>query len=149
MINIRGNKKVLVDSDGLIGLIHKNDALHNRCLTVGKYLFSNSCATIVPYPIVLEAATTLAKDKTINRPDLAHQLLKDYQTTEETELQTTNVFSLLAKLYQPKTSRKNSPFDYYLLALAQKNNINLIFSFDAFYKKQGLVLIEDFINTRH
>lgn len=33
----------------------------------------------------------------------------------------------------------------YVLALAKKNNIKYIFSFDSFYKKHGLILIEDLI----
>lgn len=148
MINTPGNKEVLVDADALIGLIHEDDLLHKRCLKVSSYLAKNSCATIVPYPIVLEAATTLAKDKTIRRPDLAAKLLKDYLNLKTEACYETNVASLVAKLYNSQTSKKNSPFDYYILAVAKKNNIKLVFSFDSFYKKQGLTLIEDFIKFK-
>ncbi|MBI2028094.1 MAG: PIN domain-containing protein [Candidatus Levybacteria bacterium] len=105
----------------------------------------NSYATIVPYPIVLEAATTLARDKTIKRPDLAYKLLQDYSSVEEKPFYDSNVESLVAKLYNPRTSKRNSPFDHYVLALAKKNDIKLIFSFDSFYKKNGLTLMKDVV----
>jgi len=134
MINTPGsNTLVIVDSDALIGLIHEDDELHERCLKVSAYLSLNSCATMVPYPIVLEAATTLAKDKTIRRPDLAKKLLQDYASIEEESNINLDVTDLVAKLYDPKTSKKNSPFDRY------------VFSFDSFYEKNGLTLIEDLV----
>lgn len=146
MTNIHGNNKVIVDSDALIGLIHADDLLHNRCLEISRYLADNSFTTIVPYPIILEAATALAKDKTIRRPDLASKLLKDYAVVESQQPAIENdVANIIATLYHPKTSKKNSPFDYYVLALAKKNNISYIFSFDSFYRKSGLTLIEDVI----
>lgn len=145
MINTPGSKTVIVDSDALIGLINSDDLLHKRCLNVSQYLAQNSFATIVPYPIILEAATTLAKDKTIRRPDLASKLLKDYAAIEAEPSIETDVANIVAALYHPKTSKKNSPFDYYVLALAKKNNIPYIFSFDSFYRKSGLTFIEDVI----
>lgn len=135
---------VVVDSDALIGLVHEEDLLHKRCLKVSKYLAKNSFVTVNPYPIVLEAATTLAKDKTIRRPDLAAQVLQDYSAVKEIKLDY-NVAKSVAKFYDPKTSVKNSPFDHYVLAFAKKNSIKYVFSFDSFYKKQGLILAEDLL----
>jgi predicted nucleic acid-binding protein len=83
MTNTRGSKSIIVDSDALIGIVHEDDLLHERCLKIAKYLTQNNFTSINPYPIVLEAATTLAKDKTIRRSDLALQLLKDYAEVKE------------------------------------------------------------------
>lgn len=146
MINIPGNKHVLADSDALIGFIYETDALHTRCLKVAKFLAKHKFVIIIPYPIALEAATTLAKDKTIKRPDLAAQLLNDYVEISAFELHTPKVTARLAKLYHPKTSVKNTPFDYYLLALAQIHSISYIFSFDTFYRKHGLLLAEELLD---
>lgn len=145
MINTPGNNIVVVDSDALIGLIHETDELHEDCLKISQYLSFNSYGAIIPYPIVLEAATTLAKDKTIRRPDLALQLLEDYASIEEEPTVDLEVAELVAKLYDPKTSKKNTPFDHYILALARKNNIKHVFSFDEFYKKKGLTLMRDVV----
>lgn len=147
MTNTPGSDIVIVDSDALIGLIHEDDQLHSRCLNVSNYLSLNSLGTIVPYPIVLEAAATLARDKTIKRPDLAAKLLSDFASIEEEPPYSEDVAGLVAELYDPKTSKKNSPFDHYLLALAQKNTIKYVFSFDTFYKKNGLTLAEDLLKS--
>lgn len=146
MTNILGsNTTVIVDSDALIGLIHEDDQLHEKCLEISQYLSLNSCGTVVPYPIVLEAATTLARDSSIARSDLAAKLLSDYASIEEEPSYNSDVTDLVAKLYDPKTSKKNTPFDHYVLAIAKKNNIRYVFSFDSFYKKNGLTLMEDVI----
>jgi predicted nucleic acid-binding protein len=144
MINTFGGKSAIVDADALIGLIHETDALHSSCLKIAKYLHRRKFLLFIPYPIVLEAATTLAKDKTIKRPDLAARLLKDYATVEKTFFDT-QVGEAVAEIYQSKTSKKNTPFDYYVLACARKNNIKLVFSFDSFYEKNGLVLLKNVV----
>lgn len=144
MTNIPGNKTVIVDSDGLIGLVNENDKLHERCLKISQLISSNSLGTVVPYPIVLEAATSLSRG-TVGRSDLAAQLLQDYAKIEEEPQYDTNVANLVTKLYNPRTSKKNTPFDHYVLAVAKKNDIQYVFSFDLFYKKNGLTLIEELI----
>lgn len=132
---------MVVDSDALIGLIHENDALHTRCLAVANYLSRNSFATIVPAPVILEAATTLAKDKTINRPDLAKKLLNDYSQTN-IDIPNVEIFQQAASLYPSKGSKKNTPFDYLVLSTAKFYDIKTVFSFDGFYRRNGLTLIE-------
>lgn len=145
MTNTLGTSLVLVDSDALIGIIHKEDKHHDRCLEVSAFLTQNSMGTVVPYPIVLEAATALSRDNSINRPDLTSQLLNDFSDIEQNKEINYNVSEIVADLYDPKTSKKNTPFDHYVLALAKKNNIKYVFSFDSFYEKNGLTLAEDLL----
>ena len=148
-----GNNTVIVDSDAIIGLLNETDGLHNRCVKISHYLQENKITTVIPYPIVLEAATALAKDKTIRRPDLAKLLLRKYASIKDNGLETTDIPFRVAELYHPATSKKNTPFDFYVLAFAKKNGITTVFSFDSFYGKNGLQLIEQLIeestrNTR-
>lgn len=145
MINTSG-KIIVVDADALIGLINETDTLHQRCVKIYHYLNEEKFIIIVPYLIVLEAATALSKSKRIKRPDLAHRILQKYAATDFYPLSHEKVPQLVAKLYHPKTSKKNSPFDYYLLALAKTNNIKFVFSFDSFYQKHGLTLIESLLS---
>jgi len=100
---------------------------------------------VVPYPIVLEAATALARDTKINRPDLAAEILTSHAAVEDKLKLDEDVANLVSESFQNNTSRKNTPFDHYLYALAKKNNIKYVFSFDSFYKKQGLVLAEELL----
>lgn len=138
-------KNILADADGIIGLAYENDALHQKCLKIFEFAERNSFSLIVTYTTVLEAATVLAKAKTIKRPDLAKQILKDYSAVDTLPQLDLEVGSIVAEMYDPQTSIKNSPFDYYLLAVAKKNNIGYVFSFDSFYKKHGLILAEELL----
>lgn len=142
---MHGNKTLIVDSDALIGLIHKDDALNNKCTEILTFLLKNNFSVVMPYAIVLEAATALTRSS-IRRPDLAVSLLNYYLTVEKANKNFNfEVADLVVKLYDIKTSKKNTPFDHYVLALAKKNNIKYVFSFDAFYKKNGLTLAEDLL----
>lgn len=139
-----GSKTVIVDADALIGLIHETDALHNRSLRVATFLEQHHYASIIPAPTILEAATVLAKDKTIRRLDLAKKLLTDYQNLDLPPLPA-GLFRTVAELYQKNTSTKNTPFDFFILAMAKLQNIPVVFSFDSFYKKHGVTLAEDLL----
>jgi len=143
MTNTSGANLVITDSDALIGLVNKVDALHNRCARIYSYLLENKFTIFTPYPIILEASTALAR--VVNRSDLAAKLLKDSKEVQNSI--DTNVADLVAKLYTPKTSKKNTPFDHFILAVAIKNNIKVVFSFDSFYKKHGLTLVEDLLKN--
>ena len=141
MTNTPGNELVVFDTDALVGLANKEDSLHERCLAAMDYLETNRFKAVITYPIILEAATVLAKDKQILKPELAKGLLEKFRRGELPEGIDLDVGELVAQVYNPKTSKKNSPFDHYVLALAKKNGIKYIFSFDEFYKKNGLKLI--------
>ena len=141
MTSIFGNNLLIADSDALIGLIYKDDALHHHCVKIYQYIKEYEIDTFAPYPIVLEAATLLAR--VIKRPDLAKEVLSRYSEVEhQIDLR---VAGLVVDLYNPATSKKNTPFDHYVLALAKKNNIKFVFSFDSFYKKNGLTLMKDLV----
>jgi len=134
---------VIVDSDAIIALVHQTDSLHDRSVQIFKFLKERNFYTFTPYAILLEAAATLAR--VLQQPELAQEVLSSYSNPEDKI--DTDVSDLVAKLYEPKTSRKNTPFDHYVLALAKKNNIQLVFSFDSFYKKNGLTLMGDKLKT--
>lgn len=133
---------VITDSDAIIGLVYTADSLHNRCVQIYDYLNRHNFYAFTPYAVLLEAATTLSR--ALQQPELAREVLLSYSNLEDKI--NIEVADLVAKLYKPD-SRENTPFDHYVLALAKKNNIQLVFSFDTFYKKNGLILIEDMLKT--
>lgn len=146
MTNTPGNNLVIVDSDALIGLINENDDLHERCVLVSRFLDQSNYVTVIPYPIVLEASTSLSRS--INRPDLAKQLLQDYAQLEQPTLVELTVADRVAESFNPTSSKKNTPFDHYVAALAKLNHIDVIFSFDRFYEKQGLTLAKNLLGQQ-
>jgi len=146
MTSTPGNKTIIVDADALIGLIHKDDLLHKPCSQILAFIEQKGFTVIMPYPIVLEAATALSRSKVTNRPDLASSLLNYYLAVQKGNKNFDfEVAELVARLYNTKTSKKNTPFDHYVLSLAKKNDIQYVFSFDSFYKKNGLILAEELL----
>lgn len=142
-----GSSFVIFDADGLVALFHESDSLHSRAKECLIIVNGSNLIPVVAYATVLEAATVLAKDKQIRRPDLAKRLLDSYSAAENPSGINWDVQEDTAHFYNPKTSRKNTPFDHYVLALAKKNEIKYVFSFDEFYKKKGLKLVEEMIQT--
>lgn len=143
MTNIHGIDSVLVDSSALIGIFHAEDKLHVRSMGVLDYFEKQKTTLIVPFPIVLESATSLSRR--INRPDLSKKLLEDFLLIKQPQLIEEDIPRIVAQLFKEKGSKKNTPFDYYLLALAKRNSVSIIFSFDSFYKKNGLQLAEELL----
>lgn len=137
--------KIIFDADALIALINEGDVHHQKSLEITQSLVKNEFISVVPYAIILEAATALARNRDIARFDLSKKLLTDYAEFQLPTEFDSNVGTSVADKYEINTSRKNTPFDHYLLALAKKNNIKYIFSFDSFYKKQGLTLAQDLL----
>jgi len=138
-----GNKYVLVDSDALIGLIDEDDILHKKAIQISQFLSRNDYVVLVPYPTILEAATALSRG--IKKPELARKLLDDYSNYSQPTLEEKSVAKVVPSVFDSKSSKKNTPFDCYLVALARLNKVNLIFSFDSFYKKQCLILAVEVI----
>ena len=147
MTSTSGNKisRVIIDSDAIIGAVFEEDKLHKGISLVWKYLNAHNIGTLILPITVIEAATALARRKYINRPDLASKILKYYQKIVTVPSKEKDVLKLTASLYNSQTSRKNTPFDYYVLATAKKLGIKVVFSFDKFYKKHGLKLAEELL----
>lgn len=146
MTNTHGENRVIVDTDGLIGLIKEDDALHERSVALYTFLQENNFEIIVPYPIVLEVSTAIARFSRHSRPDLAQRLLRDFSGPDTIEELNIEIKQTVGLSYDPNLSKKHTPFDHYVLALALQNGINYIFSFDQFYKKHGLILLEDILS---
>ncbi|PIR43654.1 hypothetical protein COV24_01625 [candidate division WWE3 bacterium CG10_big_fil_rev_8_21_14_0_10_32_10] len=140
MTNIPGNK-VILDSDALIALLNKKDKFHKTSIGVLKKIKSTDCLLAVSYYTVLEASTTLSRK--LNKPYVAKKLLKNYKKYGEVYLSYDSLEGCVGYLFDPAKSKKHTPFDYHVLCLAKANNINSIFSFDSFYKKNGLELISN------
>ena len=119
-----GTNFVLLDSDALIGLANSADTNHQKSLLISNFLAQNNFGTIIPYPIVLEAATALSRNTKINRPDLANEILVNYIRTENWLNMDQNVESQVSQSFSKNTSRKNTPFDHYLLALPGRTASN-------------------------
>lgn len=133
----------IVDTDALVGLFDKRDALHRRTKQVVKSLAEKNI-DIAILPTTLGEFVTLATIK-IGREqtqtttiELMHLDFIHLEMTEELTQKAIN-------LYLRQTSKEESLFDCYNMVAAQRFHVNCIFSFDQGYVKNGFVLAEEFI----
>jgi len=90
-------------------------------------------------------ATTILR-KRLNNPEGAYRLIENTRSgIFPVQLIGQDVFTTALSLYQPYGSKQNSLFDAIIAALAKHLDATAIFSFDEWYKKQGLRLAEDLL----
>lgn len=133
----------IVDTDVLVGLFDKNDALHSRAKKVVQQL-AEMKIDIAILPTTLGEFVTLStirmgRHKT---QTAASELLRsDFIQLETTPELTRNAVTL----YLKQTSKEESLFDCYNMVAAQRYHADCIFSFDRGYTKNGFVLAQDFV----
>lgn len=137
-------KVVVVDSDSIYALYNPNDPLHSKAARTFKQLIVQDFKLIYPISVlfeiislfqrVLPAPTVTAKFREmVIRGDLV------------TFAVDTNILKKSAEIFNPAGSKKNTLIDCSVAIIAKKLKAAGVFSYDGFYKKQGLKLAEDLI----
>lgn len=132
----------LLDSDAVIGLLNEEDKHHQQTKVISLIIEQKHIAVVVSTTTIAECITSLHRRH--NRPDLAkiyldsltNPLLTIYPVDRE-------IIRMAAKIYDPQRSKKHTFFDAINVAVAQKERIEVIFSFDDFYRSFGLKLAGD------
>ena len=132
-------KTVVVDTDALIALVNKDDALASDAVRTLQDLYANEVKLVYPSTTIVEAITTFQRK--LSNSSLAGdiaQMLRggqfnivpvDQNILEEAEL-----------LFKPDGSKQNTMFDAVVAVVANAINADAIFSFDRWYEKVGLRL---------
>jgi len=137
-------KVIVVDSDSIYALYNPNDPLHSKATLTFKQLIVQDFKLIYPVSVlfeiislfqrVLPAPTVTAKFREmVIRGDLATWVI-DAETLKKS-----------AEVFNPAGSKKNTIVDCSVVIVAKKIKAAGVFSYDGFYKKNGLKLAEDLI----
>jgi predicted nucleic acid-binding protein len=137
-------KKVVLDSDAVIALILEDDVSHEKSIKIMNFITKNDWEVIIPVSTILESATVLSRR--YNRTDLAQKCMQDMLCFYKAPAKERAVLEKLITLFEHNTSGKDTPFDYYIYALALAEDVEYIFSFDKFYNKVGLKLAAEIPN---
>ena len=132
-------KTVVVDTDGLIALVNKDDVLALDAVKTLEDLHASEVKLVYPSTTIVEAITTF-QSKLSNSGlagDMA-QMLRDGQFNIVPVDQ--NILEQAETLFKPKGSKQNTMFDAVVAAVAKTTNADAIFSFDKWYEKVGLRL---------
>lgn len=136
------NSIVLMDSDAIVAIFSDKDANHAKAKIFRQIIKDQENSIAMATSTIAECVTTLRRRH--NRPDWAKGFL-DLITFEPMILfpvDDTTIFSA-AKIYNPFASKKHTFFDAINAAVAKKEGIEVIFSFDDFYRSLGLKLAGD------
>jgi predicted nucleic acid-binding protein len=129
------------DADGLIAMISKKDASHDRAKKIIKSISERGEKILFPATAVTEAITTV--QVRLQNPDLAKELAEKVKASALLIIPVDAVILELAvDLYNPAGSKKNTMFDATVAATAKKYGTQTIFSFDEWYRKIGFTLLK-------
>ena len=101
---------------------------------------------VLLYPATAIAEAVTALQRRLRKPSLAQKIMdaiQEHQFIIEPVTQTT--IEKASHAFQPDRSKKNTLFDAIVAAVAKENNALAIFSFDAWYKTQGISLASDIL----
>ena len=124
---------VIIDTDILLALFNESDINHHKAITLSKRLKRKKINVWVLPTTICEFARVLSYQVKYSNSQQAVLMIQNKITTLEITL---SISTCAAQMYQKQTSKKDTLFDCYNMAAAQKYGISYIFSFDRGYKKQ-------------
>ena len=138
---------IVVDADALIGLFYEHDAHAQEAVEIAHKLQELHAKLLYPATTIMETITTLQRK--MHRPDIVKQIML---LVERAPLLIEPVDSATLTealvLFNPDGSKKNTLFDAVVAAIATKHAARAIFSFDAWYEKQGFTLARQVVWCR-
>lgn len=127
--------KLLVDSDAFFSLLVRNDANHRRASILNKKLVSQGQKFFTINLVVFEAATVLSRKM---NQQVACLFLENITSGEMEILRIDEIIEKRAGEIFKNQHRKNTSFiDCANMAVMEKLNLPMIFSFDRIYKRNG------------
>ena len=139
-----GDRIVVGDADILVALLFEGDANHKAVNEQTSKLLSQKYIIKFPNTAILEATVVLKRK--LNKPDLASKLNEQFLAGEYNLVYVDETIQKLAgQIFRKTISKKNTIFDAIVLATAQILKADAVFSFDSWYKKQGMKMVEELI----
>jgi predicted nucleic acid-binding protein len=133
---------LVVDADAFIAYVDEDDAHAEKTITILQACAELEMIPLYPATVIVEAVTTL--QRRLRKPFLAQKIVDEVQAQQFIiEPVTQEVIETAAILFRPDGSKHNTLFDAVVAAVAKKTNARGVFSFDAWYKTQGLSLASD------
>ena len=133
----------LIDTDALLGIFNTADPLHKDATALAKKLAKKEINTLILPTTLSEFARVASYQIGVKEAQEATKILANsaLSVLEVTEDLTKKAVSI----YEKQTSKKESLFDCYVMAAAEKLGIKYIFSFDGGYSKKvnGFQLASD------
>jgi len=136
------NSKIVVgDADSLVALADREDSNNSKAVKITTWLLSKDYEIIYPNTAILEAITALKRAK--NLPDKANLIAEQYlEGAFAVQFISEMIQSQATQRFIKTNSKQDTIFDCLVAEVALELKADFVFSFDKFYTKQGLSLVE-------
>ena len=136
---------VVVDSDGMVAQGNLADSNHKTAVKIAEKLVELEAKVVYPSCIVFESTTIMSRK--LDNPQIAAGTLSVFADPNMIiEPIGQDIIAGAVKYFNPNATKKNTPFDCAVAAVADKYKADYIFSFDDFYvKKCGYKLAKDLL----
>lgn len=133
-------KTVVVDSDAIFAIYNPNDPLHTKALKTFEKLIREDYHIVYPTSVLFEAVSLF--QRVLPTPTVTAKLVDLIREGRIlVHVVDLEILKEAAALFSPGGSKKNTLIDCSVAVVAKKIKADSVFSYDAFYKKQGLKLV--------
>ena len=140
-------RKIFVDADAFVALAREDDTNHKQAVSSLQHLIKQSVVFTTSNYVFAESVTVISMRM---GHAAAVRFIEAMQSDESNYLlqRTTDVIDEAAiRIFKEQTSKNTSFVDCTNMAFLKQFHMDAIFSFDGVYKKNGFVLVEDFLST--
>lgn len=139
---------IITDADAIVALANENDGNHGRAKEISIKLETLNARVFTPVTALAEALTVLKRK--LKKANLVEDLIEQCKNgmiplvaVDE------HIVPIALSYFDPDSSKKDTFFDSIIAAMAKIYKAEAIFSFDQWYKKQGLNMTGDleFLNS--
>jgi len=135
---------VVIDADAIVAQSFWADSNHDVAVRIAKKLSDLKVEVIYPTTSILEAVTVLQAK--LNNKALAYEVVCALVKPNKRIIAVNQaVLSLATEYFDKSASKKHTLFDCVVVAIAKMNGVNIIFSFDKFYKTKGFRLASELV----
>lgn len=130
-------KAIVVDSDAIFAIYNPNDPLNKKAIKIFEQLSARGYNFIYSTSVLFEIVSLF--QRVLPTPVVTAKLIemiKDEQIS--IYIVDADILREAAILFDPMGSKKNTLIDCSVAVIAKKIKAIGVFSFDSFYKKQGL-----------
>ncbi len=143
------NQNILVDADGFVAIVKEDDANHEKARQYYSRIDTLPVNLITTNYVIAEAITVISQR-------VSHEVAVDFIATVTAEpspitildIDNTFVRKKAIPLFKSQKSKNVSFVDCINMAVLREHDCLCIFSFDAAYKTNGFMLIEDYLESR-
>ena len=140
-------RKIFIDADAFVALAREDDANHKRAVSSLQHLIKQSVVFITSNYVFAESVTVismrLGHAAAVRFIDAMRSDESDYLVRRATD----TIDETAIQIFKEQTSKNTSFVDCTNMAFLRQFHMDAIFSFDGVYKKNGFVLVEDFLSA--